>query len=165
MRAPAGPRIAEPRRRHERLAASALDRADRGLSASPRLRRAIAVALREQRVEAADARPEHLRHDALDVALRALREQRDVERDLARRDLGDGGGLADDGVVGVAHLGRADQRALIVGDDDEAMLPELLERLLVEPVAEHLAGKRGQLGVREDDDVDLPLRGALQLGA
>ena len=79
-------------------------------------------------------------------------------------DLGDGGGLADDRGVEIAHLGGADERPLVVGDDDEAMLPELLEGLLLEAVAEDLAGQRRQLGVREDDDVDLPLRGALQLG-
>src|SRR5690349_3507358 len=92
-----------------------------------------------ERVEATYAAAEHSRHRLLDVALLALAKQGDVERDLARRDLGDRFCLADDGVVVVGLLGRSDERSLIVGHDDEAMLPELFEALLLELVAEHLA--------------------------
>ena len=70
-----------------------------------------------------------------------------------------------DGGVEVAHLGRADERTLVVRDDHEPVLPELLEALFFEAVAEDLARQRRQLGVREDDDVDLPLRGPLELRA
>ena len=60
-------------------------------------------------------------------------------------------------------LGGRDERARVVGDDDEAVLPEVLERMLVEPVAEHLAGQLRQRGVRERHDVHPPLRRLLQL--
>src|SRR5206468_12821797 len=73
----------------------------------------LTVFLREQRIEPADSRTEHLRHDALDIAALPLREERDVERDLARRHLGDRLRLAHDGRVAVGGLGRADERSAI----------------------------------------------------
>src|SRR5688500_10141309 len=118
----------------------------------------------EQLVEAPDAIAEDLRHDLVRVEGVALREECDVERDLTGRDLSDRDRLADHRVVRVVALDRADQSAAIVGDDHDAVFPEVLEASLFEPVAEVRAGKAiGKTRVAEDPDAEL-VRGALVEG-
>lgn len=107
----------------------------------------------EQRVEPTDAIPEHAGEHLVRVLAPALREQRDVEGDLARRELRDRGVLAHDRGVGRRILGGGDERAVVVGHDHEPVLPERLERALVEPVREmQPRGALRERRVREDDD-------------
>ncbi len=121
----------------------------------------------EQAIELADSVAEELAHDVLDGLAAPLREERDVERDLAGRDLGDRGRVAHDGCVGVALLRCADERRAIVGDDDQPVLPERLELALVELVREDVTPKCGtkrrERAVRKHDDVRAAFVGAFEL--